>query len=131
VLVSSHLMSEMALTADHVVVIGRGRLIADAPIKDLVAQTTGGDLKLVTPDATAFHDLLVDAGAVVQVEPDGALRLAGTTGEQVGELARDHGLAIYELVVERASLEEAFMELTRSSLEYTAEESRVTTGAVA
>jgi ABC-2 type transport system ATP-binding protein len=131
VLVSSHLMSEMALTADHVVVIGRGRLIADTPVKDLVAQAAGGEIKLVTPDAAAFHDLLVEAGAIVHSEPDGSLRLAGTTGEQVGELARDHRLAIYELVAERASLEEAFMELTRSSLEYTAESPQSTTGAVA
>jgi ABC-2 type transport system ATP-binding protein len=131
VLVSSHLMSEMALTADHVVVIGRGRLIADAPVHDLIAQAAGGALRLVTPDATLFHDLLVDANAIVRIEPDGAFRITGMTTEQVGELARDHRLAIYELVVERASLEEAFMELTRDSLEYTADDPRATTGAAA
>jgi ABC-2 type transport system ATP-binding protein len=131
VLVSSHLMSEMALTADHVVVIGRGRLIADAPVKDLIAQAAGGDLRLVTPDATVFHELLIEANAFVRIEPDGALAITGLTAQQVGELARDHRLAIYELAVERASLEEAFMELTRDSLEYTAEEPGATTRAVA
>jgi ABC-2 type transport system ATP-binding protein len=131
VLVSSHLMSEMALTADHVVVIGRGRLIADAPVKDLIAQAAGGDLRLVTPDASAFHELLIEANAFVRIEPDGALAITGLTPQQVGELARDHRLAIYELAVERASLEEAFMELTRDSLEYTAEEPGAATRAVA
>jgi ABC-2 type transport system ATP-binding protein len=131
VVVSSHLMAEMALTADHVVVIGRGRLIADAPVKDLVAQAAGGELRLVTPDVTAFHELLADAEAIVRIAADGALQLTGVTPQQVGELARDHGLAIYELVVERASLEEAFMALTRDSLEYVAADSGVTTGAAA
>lgn len=118
VLVSSHLMSEMALTADHILVIGRGRLIADAPVQDLVAQSTDGSLRLVTPDSTAFGELLTGAGATIRVEADDALHVIGVTSQQVGELARDHRLAIYELVPERASLEEAFMALTRDSLDY-------------
>lgn len=118
VLVSSHLMSEMALTADHILVIGRGRLIADAPVQDLVAQSTDGSLRLVTPDSTAFGGLLTGAGATIRVEADDALHVIGVTSQQVGELARDHRLAIYELVPERASLEEAFMALTRDSLDY-------------
>jgi ABC-2 type transport system ATP-binding protein len=120
VLVSSHLMSEMALTADHILVIGRGRLIADAPVADLVATSADGSLRLVTPDATAFAEALATAGATVGREPDGALHIVGVTSQEVGELARDHRLAIYELVVERASLEEAFMALTRDSLVYAA-----------
>jgi ABC-2 type transport system ATP-binding protein len=119
VLVSSHLMSEMALTADHILVIGRGRLIADAPVADLVA-SADGSLRLVTPDAAAFTTALASAGATVHLEPDGALHIVGVTSQEVGELARDHRLAIYELVVERASLEEAFMALTHDSLVYSA-----------
>jgi ABC-2 type transport system ATP-binding protein len=118
VLISSHLMSEMALTADHVLVIGRGRLIADAPVHELVTQAADGAIRLVTPDITAFCELLADDGATVVAGADGALQITGSTPAQVGELARDHRLAIYELVVEQASLEEAFMALTRDSLDY-------------
>jgi ABC-2 type transport system ATP-binding protein len=120
VLVSSHLMSEMALTADHVLVIGRGRLIADSPIADLVAQSADGSLRVVTPDAPALGPLLVAAGASMSPSADGSLHVTGLTSQQVGELAREHRCAIYELVVERASLEEAFMALTRDSLDYVA-----------
>lgn len=120
VLVSSHLMSEMALTADHVVVIGRGRLIADAPVQELITHAAGGELLLVTPEPAVFEELLLLDGASVRPTPDGGLRVGGVTAPQVGELARDHGLAIYELTVERASLEEAFMALTHDSVEYDA-----------
>ncbi|HWB66386.1 MAG TPA: ATP-binding cassette domain-containing protein [Mycobacteriales bacterium] len=119
ILVSSHLMSEMALTADHVLVIGRGRLIADTSVPDLVAQAAGGRLRVVSPDATALRDLLVGHGASVTVESDGALLVAGATGPQVGEWAREQHLAIYELVPQQASLEEAFMALTQDSVEFT------------
>jgi ABC-2 type transport system ATP-binding protein len=129
VLVSSHLMSEMALTADHIVVIGRGRLIADTPVGDLVAMAPGGEVRLVTPDREAFRQLLLDSGARVEVAPDGAFQLTGVTTPQVGELARDHGLVIYELAAERASLEEAFMALTRDSLDYMAQQPVATGGA--
>ncbi len=118
VLVSSHLMSEMAVTADHVLVIGKGRLIADTSVKELVAGAAGGSLRLVSPDATELRRLLTADGATVSLEPDGALRVTGLTGPQVGELARQHQLAIYELSIQQASLEEAFMELTKDSVEF-------------
>jgi ABC-2 type transport system ATP-binding protein len=130
VLVSSHLMSEMALTADHVVVIGRGRLIADAPVQDFIDQAAGAELRLVTPEPAVFEELLLLDGAGVRAGEAGALQLTGITAQQVGELARDHGLAIYELVAERASLEEAFMALTHDSVEY-AQEPRHTAGSAA
>jgi ABC-2 type transport system ATP-binding protein len=120
VFVSSHLMSEMALTADHIVVIGRGRLIADAPTRELLAGATGGLLRLVTPDTDRFRALLVARNATVRVETDGALYVDGLTTGQVGELARDNRLAIYELAAQEASLEEAFMALTHDSLDYVA-----------
>ena len=122
VFVSSHLMSEMALTADHILVIGRGRLIADATTREIVeGAATGGRARLVTPDNTAFRQLLEQHAAVVVVEPDGALSVDGLTSAQIGELARDNRLAIYELTAHQASLEEAFMALTRDSVEFAAQ----------
>jgi ABC-2 type transport system ATP-binding protein len=125
VLVSSHLMSEMALTADHVLVIGRGRLIADASVPDLVSPATDDDLRLVTPDPRQFATLLVANGASVEVADDGALAVKGLSSSAVGELAREHRLAIYELIVKRASLEEAFMALTKDSIEFGAQPTAV------
>jgi ABC-2 type transport system ATP-binding protein len=118
VLVSSHLMSEMALTADHILVIGRGRLIADAPVAELVTAAGDGPVRLVTPDADAFTNALIAMGATVSSNPDGALIVDGVSAETVGELAREKRLGIYELVVQRESLEAAFMALTRDHLDY-------------
>jgi ABC-2 type transport system ATP-binding protein len=118
ILVSSHLMNEMALTADHVLVVGRGRLIADAATEDLVAQTAGARVRVVSPDADRLRQILVDAAAVVELAADGGLSVNGLTAAAVGDLARDHRLAIHELTAERASLEAAFMALTHDSVEY-------------
>jgi len=131
IFVSSHLMNEMAMTADHVLVIGRGRLIADAPTRDLVAASGGARLRVISPDATALRALLVDRRASVRGESDGALSVEGLTAAEVGELARKHRLAIYELTPQTASLEEAFMELTRDSVEYVAHADAAAEGAVA
>jgi ABC-2 type transport system ATP-binding protein len=119
ILVSSHLMSEMALTADHVLVIGRGRLIADTSVQDLVAGTAGSTLRIVSPEVADLRRILVAHGAATALESDGALRVTGVTGPQVGEWAREHQLAIYELTTQHASLEEAFMALTKDSVEFT------------
>jgi len=118
VLVSSHLMSEMALTADHVIVVGRGRLITDASIEELVARTSGGRVRVVSPDHDGLRAALAQAGAVVGLDDDGAILADGLTAAQIGDLAHDRGVAIHELVPERASLEEAFMALTRDSVEF-------------
>jgi ABC-2 type transport system ATP-binding protein len=124
VFVSSHLMSEMALTADHVIVVGRGRLMADASITDLVADNGASRVRVVSPDRTTLHCVLVQAGATVDLDDD-ALIVIGIAAREVGDLARDHGLAIHELITERASLEEAFMTLTHSSVEYRSTEEAV------
>jgi ABC-2 type transport system ATP-binding protein len=118
VLVSSHLMSEMSLTADHVLVIGRGHLIADMPVNDLIAQTASSGARVVTPEADKLRGLLLQRQASVTVEPDGSMTVAGLTAAQIGDLARDHRLAVHELVPNRATLEEAFMALTADSVEY-------------
>lgn len=128
ILVSSHLMSEMALTADHVLVIGRGHLIADMPVHELIAQTASSGVRVVTPDTEALRDALLRMQAAVSVEADGSMRVTGLTASQIGDLARDHRLAVHELVPNRATLEEAFMALTADSVEYVPAEAEVALG---
>ncbi|MGW5719932.1 ABC transporter ATP-binding protein [Amycolatopsis sp. NPDC003865] len=115
VLVSSHLMSEMAQTADHLVVIGRGRLVADTAVSELVRGE--GTVLVRTPDA-GFARLLVTAGACVREGAEASLVVSGLTSGEIGKLAAYHGVALAELTPQRVSLEDAFMELTRDSLEY-------------
>ena len=117
VLVSSHLISEMSLTADRLVVIGRGRLIAETSVADFVARSGGGAVRLVTPDVDMFTVGLTAAGATV-VSDDGALTVGGLASQQIGDLAARDGLRIYELTPVTASLEDAFMELTQDEVEY-------------
>jgi ABC-2 type transport system ATP-binding protein len=121
VFVSSHLMSEMSLTADHLIVIGRGRLIADTSVAEFVA---GASKKLVlvrTPQTSALRSLLEGIGGTVAGQ-DGALEVAGLTAAQVGEAAAEHRIVLHELTPHQASLEEAFMDLTRGELEFAHEE---------
>ncbi|SEG94228.1 ABC-2 type transport system ATP-binding protein [Nonomuraea solani] len=116
VLVSSHLMSEMALTADRLVVIGKGRLIAEAEIAEF---TEAGAVVLVrTPEATSFAARLELSGAHVKLGDEGELLVSGMTAPDVGRLAAAEGVPLHELAPRRASLEEAFMELTRDAVEY-------------
>ncbi|MCA2227906.1 ATP-binding cassette domain-containing protein [Nonomuraea aurantiaca] len=116
VLVSSHLMGEMALTADHVVVIGRGRLIVDTPMPDLVERFQRGVLvRAAAPRALA--DVLRASGASVR-EEDGGLSVTGLDAARIGELALGRGIALRELTPRSASLEEAFMELTEESVQF-------------
>ncbi|MDG4784565.1 ABC transporter ATP-binding protein [Micromonospora sp. WMMD1102] len=118
VLVSSHLMSEMAVTAEHLVIIGRGRLLADTTGAELIARVAVGSVLVRSPHATELAELLVaDGAALTDVEP-GLFRAAGLAAERIGELARAGGLALHELTPRRASLEEAYMELTREAVEY-------------
>ena len=118
VFVSSHLMSEMALTADHLIVIGRGRLIADASVDEVVRRASGNLVRVRSPEATRLRELFVGPDvAVASPEPD-VLEIGGLTAEQVGTAAHEHGIVLYELTPLQASLEEAFMELTRGELEF-------------
>jgi len=123
VLVSSHLMSEMAQTADHLVVIGRGRMIANTRMSEFMrANGSGADGKgtvLVRTDAAAAFALrLSAAGATVQEGPDSSLVVSGMTAAQIGKLAAYHDVALSELAPRRPSLEDAFMEMTSDSVEY-------------
>ncbi|MGW5739892.1 ABC transporter ATP-binding protein [Amycolatopsis sp. NPDC003861] len=115
VLVSSHLMSEMAQTADHLVVIGRGKLVADTAVSELVR---GEGTVLVRTPEPGFARLLTTAGATVREGAEAALVVSGLTGAEIGKLAAYHGIALAELTPQRVSLEDAFMELTRDSVDY-------------
>jgi len=120
VFVSSHLMSEMALTADHLIVIGRGRLIADAPVTEFVSQGSGGHVVVRSPRGGDLASLLAANGAAVTAGPDGGLSITGLDSGRIGDLAAAHGIALHELTPRHASLEEAYMELTRDHADYQA-----------
>ena len=118
VFVSSHLMSEMALTADEVVIIGRGRLISQTSIEDLLAQSTENFVRVRSPEAAKLKVALEQQGAVVALEDDGSLSIRGANEVAIGELAAKIPVVLHELAPQSASLEEAFMELTEDSIEY-------------
>ncbi|QQQ79211.1 ABC transporter ATP-binding protein [Saccharothrix sp. 6-C] len=118
VLVSSHLMSEMAQTADHLVVIGRGRLIADTGVDEFLRGRGEGAVLVRTAEPAAFALRLTASGATVRDGVESSLLVSGLTGEEIGKLAAYHGIALSELTPRRPSLEDAFMELTKDSVEY-------------
>lgn len=118
VLVSSHLMNEMAVTADHVIVIGRGRLIADAPVAALTGTASDGTVLVRTPLVDDLYTPLADTGAVVDRQPPDTLLVTGRTSAQIGEIAAVHGIPLVELTPQRASLEAAFMAMTQDSIEF-------------
>ena len=118
VFVSSHLMSEMALTADHLIVIGRGRLMADMPVADFVAQSSRHFVRVRSPRVAELDRALTAAGATVSTEHDGALSVRGMNVADIGELAARSQVVLHELSPQGASLEEAFMELTAQAVEY-------------
>ncbi|MFI9646386.1 ABC transporter ATP-binding protein [Streptomyces sp. NPDC052040] len=120
VLVSSHLMSEMALTAEHLIVIGRGRLIADTSVAEFVARAAGDVVRVRTDRAERLRTLLEGPQVSVTAQEPGVLLVTGLSGERIGRIAADNGLALAELTPQHASLEEAFMELTRDAVEYQA-----------
>jgi ABC-2 type transport system ATP-binding protein len=120
VLVSSHLMSELQDTADHLVVVGRGTVVADISVADLLAKASGGRVVLRTPDAARALSVLEQAdGAVVVAGPD-TLEISGLPAERVVSLMNGHGVPFSEVSAHRASLEEAYLELTRDAVEYRA-----------
>ncbi|MGX1673878.1 ABC transporter ATP-binding protein [Streptomyces sp. NPDC055400] len=118
VFVSSHLMSEMALTADHLVVIGQGHLLADTSMSDFIQQNSRSYVRLRSPQQERLLDVLHEAGITVVEAGNGTLEVDGWSPEQLGDLAAAHHLALHELSPQQASLEEAFMQLTAESVEY-------------
>ncbi|MBW8698795.1 putative ABC transporter ATP-binding protein YxlF [Streptomyces sp. MBT84] len=125
VLVSSHLMSEMALTAEHLIVIGRGRLIADTSVAQFVARAAGDVVRVRTDEADRLCALLAGPDVAVAAQEPGVLQVTGLSSDRIGRLAAEHGVALAELTPQQASLEEAFMELTRDAVEYQAPDARL------
>ena len=122
VFVSSHLMSEMALTASHVIVIGRGHMIADSEVEDLIKRNSGIVVRLRTPKAEVVVPRLVAAGGKIQTggngEDDGAIVVTGLEAAAIGDIAFQAGVPVHELSPVEASLEDVFMELTRDDVEF-------------
>jgi ABC-2 type transport system ATP-binding protein len=122
VLVSSHLLSEMAQTAQHLIVIGQGRLIADAPVHEFIGNASGSRVRVRSPHLGPLRDLLALQGWTVSDDTangDGpAVVVVGASSEQIGQLAADNGVTLFELSPQRASLEEAFMTMTGNTVQY-------------
>ena len=121
VLLSSHLMSEMQLTAEHLIVIGRGRLIADLPLDEFVRRHSGQSVRVRSPHADELVRIL--AGTDVAVEPiaPGVVDIEGMAAEEIGLIAAERQIVLYELTPHHASLEQAYMDLTRDEAEYRAD----------
>ena len=124
VFISSHLMSEMAQTADHLIVLGRGRVLADAPIAEVIAGATRRIVRVRTPDVRALTAALAGPDVTVTSFDDGALEVAGLNAAQIGDAAAANGVALHELTPIDASLEEAYLELTQDEVEYHSEVTR-------
>jgi ABC-2 type transport system ATP-binding protein len=118
VLVSSHLMSEMAITADRLLIIGRGRLITQTTIETLLSDGPGSFVRVCSPQSGTLATLLEAQGATVARQADDTLHISGATAEVVGELARENGLTLRELSWQQASLEQRYLELTREAADY-------------
>ncbi len=118
VLVSSHLMSEMALTADHLIIVGRGRLLADLPTQEFIDQSSSNHVSVRSPQQAQLAEALQGPGVTLAAGADGQLQVQGLTCIQVGEAAAAHRIVLHELFEERASLEAAFMEMTSDATEY-------------
>jgi ABC-2 type transport system ATP-binding protein len=120
VFVSSHLMGEMALTADHLIIIGRGRLLADTPTDRFTESSARRDVLARSPREAELAGLLTARGATVVAEDDGGLAVTGMDGPTIAGLAAAHGIAVHELTPRHASLEQAYLDLTSGSTEYRA-----------
>ncbi len=118
VFVSSHLMSEMENTADHLIVIGRGRLISDCTVNEFIAANSRQSVRVRTPQPDDLGKLVAAAGGSVHESGDGLIVVNGLDASEVGDLAFENGVRLHELAPAHASLEQAFMELTASSVEF-------------
>jgi ABC-2 type transport system ATP-binding protein len=118
IFVSSHLMSEMENTADHLLVIGRGRLIADCPVAEFIAANSRQSVRVRTPQPSALAAAVGEAGGTVREDGNGLMTVQGLDVRQVGDLAFDSGVRLHELAPAQASLEQAFMEMTANSVQF-------------
>jgi ABC-2 type transport system ATP-binding protein len=133
VFVSSHLMSEMENTADHLIVVGKGALIANCSMSEFIAGSSGSSVRVQTPSPDSLVLAIAAEGGSATTQKDGTLLVQGMAARQIGDIAFEKGIRLHELTTVRASLEEAFMELTASSVEYRAEipGAGITAGSVA
>lgn len=122
VLLSSHLMSEMSLTADHVIVLGKGRVLADAPLDDLVRSWTATTVLVRTPRPAELTAALALPGVAVTTKETGVLHVEGSTAAQIGDAAAAAGIPLHELTPTTGSLEDAYLALTGDSVEYRTKE---------
>src|SRR5262249_33844591 len=120
VLVSSHLMGEMALSADHLIIIGRGRLLADTTTEKFVESNARKDVLVASPRSSELAGLLTARGGTVAPDGDGRVSVTGLESPAIGDLAAQHGIPVHELVPRHASLEDAYLDLTGASTEYRA-----------
>ncbi|WP_285488277.1 ABC transporter ATP-binding protein [Amycolatopsis taiwanensis] len=118
VFVSSHLMSEMALTAEHLIVVGRGRLIADTSVREFTESASRNTVLVRSPSASALREILAGPGVTVTSTETGLLEVTGPSAGEIGKIACDHRIPLEELTPVKASLEQAFMELTDEDVEY-------------
>jgi ABC-2 type transport system ATP-binding protein len=118
IFLSSHLMSEMALTADHIIVLGRGRIIADAPVAEILAGSTRTAVRLRSPRAEQLSQLLQGPDVTISSTEQGLLTVSGLSAPLIGDAAAQAGIPLHELTPIGASLEEAYMELTQDDVEY-------------
>jgi ABC-2 type transport system ATP-binding protein len=118
IFVSSHLMSEMALTASHLIVIGRGRMIADVSVQELTAMSSRDQVRVRTPESARLRELLARDGVTVSSHGDDVIEVSGSSSTDIGLVAARAGIPLVELTPQQASLEEAFMDITRDAVEY-------------
>ncbi|GAA1742985.1 ABC transporter ATP-binding protein [Microbacterium paludicola] len=121
VLLSSHLMSEMSQTADHLIVLGRGRVLADAPVDEVIARAPGSSVRVRTPDLPRLAAVLGRLDVTLTPLEDGAVQISGTVRERIGEAAAAAGVVLHELTTVMGSLEDAYLDLTHDEVEYRAE----------
>lgn len=124
VFLSSHLMSEMAQTADHLIVLGRGRILADAPMSEILADASGDSVRVRSNDPTRLGALLVEYGAAVTNDETDLLSVRGMTAPRIAEVSAGAGVVVYELTPVATSLEEAYLKLTHDEVEYSATQNR-------
>jgi ABC-2 type transport system ATP-binding protein len=129
VFVSSHLMSEMALVADHLIIVGRGRLLADTTVQDLIREAGGNTVKVATKDPSRLRDVLAGPGVDITGRVGSEeLQVSGLSAREIGLKAAEHHIPLFELSHRTVSLEEAFMDLTRDAVEYHGTTTGTTTG---
>lgn len=122
VFLSSHLMSEMSMTADHVIVVGKGKLLRDQSMTDFIRDAAADSVRVVSPDQGELAERIKTAGGTVTDTPDAALQVTGITSREIGTIAADAAITVWELAPQAGSLEDAYLALTRDSLDYQNEE---------